>query len=177
MKLSQFKFKLPEEKIALHPTKYRDESRLMVLHRKTGEIEHKEFKDVLNYFDDKDVFIFNDTKVFPARLYGNKEKTGARIEVFLLRELNEELRLWDVLVDPARKIRIGNKLYFGWFHWAFKVAFDNIAYPYEILVGGQFLNLFRRNLNWFHGRGIFLLRGTACSVNIGIDIRRSVGSG
>ena len=100
MKLSQFKFKLPEEKIALHPTKYRDESRLMVLHRKTGEIEHKEFKDVLNYFDDKDVFIFNDTKVFPARLYGNKEKTGARIEVFLLRELNEELRLWDVLVDP-----------------------------------------------------------------------------
>ena len=92
MKLSQFKFKLPEEKIALHPTKYRDESRLLVLHRKTGEIEHKMFKDVLDYFDDKDVFIFNDTKVFPARLYGNKEKTGARIEVFLLRELNEELR-------------------------------------------------------------------------------------
>ena len=113
MKLSQFKFKLPEEKIALHPTKYRDESRLLVLHRKTGEIEHKMFKDVLDYFDDKDVFIFNDTKVFPARLYGNKEKTGARIEVFLLRELNEDLRLWDVLVDPARKIRIGNKLYFG----------------------------------------------------------------
>ena len=84
-----------------------------MLHRKTGEIEHKMFKDVLDYFDDKDVFIFNDTKVFPARLYGNKEKTGARIEVFLLRELNEELRLWDVLVDPARKIRIGNKLYFG----------------------------------------------------------------
>ena len=82
MKLSQFKFKLPEDKIALHPTKYRDESRLMVLHRRTGEIEHKMFKDVLNYFDDKDVFIFNDTKVFPARLYGNKEKTGARIEVF-----------------------------------------------------------------------------------------------
>ena len=113
MKLSQFKFKLPEDKIALHPTKYRDESRLMVLHRNTGKIEHKMFKDVLDYFDDKDVFIFNDTKVFPARLYGNKEKTGARIEVFLLRELNEELRLWDVLVDPARKIRIGNKLYFG----------------------------------------------------------------
>ena len=108
MKLSQFKFKLPEEKIALHPTKYRDESRLLVLHRKTGEIEHKMFKDVLDYFDDKDVFIFNDTKVFPARLYGNKEKTGARIEVFLLRELNEELRLWDVLVDPARKILIDN---------------------------------------------------------------------
>jgi len=113
MKLSQFRFKLPEEKIALHPTKFRDESRLMVLHRKTGEIEHKVFKNILDYFDDKDVFIFNDTKVFPARLYGNKEKTGARIEVFLLRELNEELRLWDVLVDPARKIRIGNKLYFG----------------------------------------------------------------
>ena len=113
MKLSQFKFKLPEDKIALHPTKYRDESRLMVLHRNTGKIEHKMFKEVLEYFDDKDVFIFNDTKVFPARLYGNKEKTGARIEVFLLRELNEELRLWDGLVDPARKIRIGNKLYFG----------------------------------------------------------------
>ena len=112
MKLSQFKFKLPEDKIALHPTKYRDESRLMVLHRRTGEIEHKMFKDVLNYFDDKDVFIFNDTKVFPARLYGNKEKTGARIEVFLLRELNEELRLWDVLVDPARKIRIRQQVVF-----------------------------------------------------------------
>ena len=113
MKLSQFKFKLPEEKIALHPAKFRDESRLMVVHKKSGEIEHRMFKDILEYFDDKDVFIFNDTKVFPARLYGNKEKTGARIEVFLLRELNEELRLWDVLVDPARKIRIGNKLYFG----------------------------------------------------------------
>ncbi len=113
MKLSQFKFKLPEEKIALYPTKHRDESRMMVLHRKDGEIEHRMFKDILNYFGDQDVFIFNDTKVFPARLYGNKEKTGARIEVFLLRELNEENRLWDVLVDPARKIRIGNKLYFG----------------------------------------------------------------
>lgn len=113
MKLSQFKFKLPEEKIALHPAKYRDESRLMVLHKKSQTIEHRIFKDILDYFDDKDVFVFNDTKVFPARLYGNKEKTGARIEVFLLRELNETLRLWDVLVDPARKIRIGNKLYFG----------------------------------------------------------------
>ena len=113
MKLSQFKFKLPEEKIALYPAKYRDESRLMVVHKDSGQLEHVVFKDILNYFDDKDVFIFNDTKVFPARLYGNKEKTGARIEVFLLRELNEELRLWDVLVDPARKIRIGNKLYFG----------------------------------------------------------------
>jgi S-adenosylmethionine:tRNA ribosyltransferase-isomerase len=113
MKLSQFKFKLPEEKIALYPAKYRDESRLMVVHKSTGQIEHRVFKDILEYFDDKDAFIFNDTKVFPARLYGNKEKTGARIEVFLLRELNPDLRLWDVLVDPARKIRIGNKLYFG----------------------------------------------------------------
>ena len=114
MKLSQFKFKLPEEQIAQYPTFHRDESRLMVLHKKSGDIAHRQyFKDILDYFDDKDVFIFNDTKVFPARLYGNKEKTGARIEVFLLRELNPELRLWDVLVDPARKIRIGNKLYFG----------------------------------------------------------------
>ena len=113
MKLSQFKFKLPEEQIALHPAKHRDESRLMVVHKKSGLIEHRMFKDSIEYFDDKDVFVFNDTKVFPARLYGNKEKTGARIEVFLLRELNEEFRLWDVLVDPARKIRIGNKLYFG----------------------------------------------------------------
>ncbi len=113
MKLSQFKFKLPEEMIALHPAKYRDESRLMVVHKSTGAIEHKMFKDILEYFDDKDVFIFNDTKVLPARLDGIKEKSGARIEVFLLRELNEDLRLWDVLVDPARKIRIGNKLYFG----------------------------------------------------------------
>ena len=114
MKLSQFKFKLPEEQIAQYPAHNRDESRLMVLHKKSETIEHRQyFKDIIDYFDDKDAFIFNDTKVFPARLYGNKEKTGARIEVFLLRELNEELRLWDVLVDPARKIRIGNKLYFG----------------------------------------------------------------
>ena len=113
MKLSTFKFNLPEELIAQFPAANRDESRLMVIHRKTGEIEHKIFKDILQYFDDKDALVFNDTLVFPARLYGNKEKTGAKIEVFLLRELNEELRLWDVLVDPARKIRIGNKLYFG----------------------------------------------------------------
>ena len=113
MKLSKFKFNLPQELIALHPAKNRDESRLMIVNRKTGEIEHKVLKDLLSYFGEKDVFIFNNTKVFPARLYGNKEKTGARIEVFLLRELNEDLRLWDVLVDPARKIRIGNKLYFG----------------------------------------------------------------
>lgn len=113
MKLSEFKFKLPEELIATEPAAVRDESRLMVLHRTTGEIEHKIFKEILDYFDSSDVFVFNDTKVFPARLYGNKEKTGAKIEVFLLRELNEEHKLWDVLVEPARKIRIGNKLYFG----------------------------------------------------------------
>lgn len=113
MKLSQFKFNLPESLIAYEPAENRDESRLMVLDRKTGKIEHKIFRDVLDYFDDKDVMILNNTKVFPARMYGNKEKTGATIEVFLLRELNKELRLWDVLVDPARKIRVGNKLYFG----------------------------------------------------------------
>lgn len=113
MKLSQFKFNLPEELIAQHPTYYRDESRLMVVHRKTGEVEHRQFKDLIEYFEPNDVFVMNNTKVFPARLFGNKEKTGARIEVFLLRELNEDMRLWDVLVDPARKIRIGNKLYFG----------------------------------------------------------------
>ena len=113
MKLSQFRFNLKDEQIAQYPTKYRDDSRLMVVNKKTGEIEHRMFKDILEYFDEDDVFVFNDTKVFPARLYGNKEKTGARIEVFLLRELNEEFKLWDGLVDPARKIRIGNKLYFG----------------------------------------------------------------
>lgn len=113
MKLSQFKFKLPEELIAQHPSKNRDECRLMVLNVKKGTIEHCTFKEIINYFDENDVMIFNDTKVFPARLYGNKEKTGARIEVFLLRELNPELKFWDVLVEPARKIRIGNKLYFG----------------------------------------------------------------
>ncbi|MCB0381743.1 MAG: tRNA preQ1(34) S-adenosylmethionine ribosyltransferase-isomerase QueA [Psychroserpens sp.] len=113
MKLSHFNFKLPEELLAEHPSDIRDEARLMVLDRKNKTIEHKLFKDVIDYFDEGDVMILNNTKVFPARLYGNKEKTGARIEVFLLRELNEEQRLWDVLVDPARKIRIGNKLYFG----------------------------------------------------------------
>ncbi len=113
MKLSHFQFNLPEELLAEFPTENRDESRLMVVHRKTGTIEHKLFKDIIDYFDDGDVMVLNNTKVFPARLYGNKEKTGARIEVFLLRELNAEQRLWDVLVDPARKIRIGNKLYFG----------------------------------------------------------------
>lgn len=113
MKLSQFKFKLPLELIAERPANNRDESRLMVLNRKTKTIEHKLFKDIIDYFDDGDTMIMNDTRVFPARMYGNKEKTGAKIEVFLLRELNAESRLWDVLVDPARKIRIGNKLYFG----------------------------------------------------------------
>ncbi len=113
MKLSQFKFDLPSGLIALYPAENRDESRLMVIHKETGKIEHKMFKDVLDYFDEGDVMISNDTKVFPARLYGNKEKTGAKIEVFLLRELNKEAFLWDVMVDPARKIRVGNKLYFG----------------------------------------------------------------
>ena len=112
MKLSEFKFELPEALLAQHPAKNRDESRLMVLHRDTGKIEHRVFKDIIEYFGEGDVFVVNDTKVFPARLYGNKEKTGAKIEVFLLRELNKEIHLWDVLVDPARKIRVGNKLYF-----------------------------------------------------------------
>lgn len=113
MKLSEFNFNLPTELIAEYPAENRDESRLMVIHRKTGVIEHKVFKDVLSYFDEGDALVVNNTKVFPARMYGNKEKTGAKIEVFLLRELNREYKLWDVLVDPARKIRVGNKLYFG----------------------------------------------------------------
>ena len=113
MKLSQYGYELSEDMIAKYPTVNRDDARLMVLHRSTGEIEHRTFKDIIEYFDEKDMFVFNDTKVFPARLQGCKEKTGADIEIFLLRELNRELRLWDVLVDPARKIRIGNKLYFG----------------------------------------------------------------
>lgn len=113
MKLSKFNFELPKDLIAKYPSENRDESRLLVLHRKTGEIEHRIFKDVIDYFDEGDIFVFNNTRVFPARLYGLKEKTGAEIEVFLLRELNKEQRLWDVLVNPARKIRIGNKLFFG----------------------------------------------------------------
>ncbi|MCE2997150.1 MAG: tRNA preQ1(34) S-adenosylmethionine ribosyltransferase-isomerase QueA [Cyclobacteriaceae bacterium] len=113
MKLSEFKFDLPNSLIANHPAENRDEARMMVLHKDTGKIEHKIFKDIVNYFDDGDVMVANDTLVFPARLYGRKEKTGAKIEVFLLRELNAEMHLWDVLVDPARKIRVGNKLYFG----------------------------------------------------------------
>lgn len=113
MKLSKFKFDLPENLLAEYPSEHRDEARLMVLHRDTQKIEHKLFKDLVDYFDDGDLMILNNTKVFPARMFGNKEKTGARIEVFLLRELSKEQRLWDVLVDPARKIRIGNKLFFG----------------------------------------------------------------
>ena len=113
MKLSAFNYELPEKLVAEYPNKNRDESRLMVLDRSDQSIQHKLFKDMIDYFDEDDVIVLNNTKVFPARLYGNKEKTGARIEVFLLRELNSEQRLWDVLVDPARKIRIGNKLYFG----------------------------------------------------------------
>lgn len=113
MKLSKFNFNLPENLIAQYPAYNRDESRLMVVHRDSGKIEHKIFKDIIDYFDEGDRFVFNNTKVFPARLFGNKEKTGAKIEVFLLRELNRENKLWDVLVSPARKIRIGNKLYFG----------------------------------------------------------------
>ncbi len=113
MKLSEFKFALPAELVAQHPAANRDEAKMMVINRATGTIEHKIFKDIINYFDEGDIMVMNNTKVFPARLYGNKEKTGAKIEVFLLRELNAELHLWDVLVDPARKIRVGNKLYFG----------------------------------------------------------------
>jgi len=113
MKLSEFKFDLPPSLIANHPAENRDDSRLMVIHKDTGKIEHKVFKDIVNYFSEGDVMVGNDTMVFPARLYGRKEKTGAKIEVFLLRELNAEMHLWDVLVDPARKIRVGNKLYFG----------------------------------------------------------------
>jgi S-adenosylmethionine:tRNA ribosyltransferase-isomerase len=113
MKLSQFRFDLPLNLIAQHPAKKREDARLMVIHRQTGQIENKHFRDIQDYFDDKDVFVVNNTKVFPARMYGRKEKTGAKIEVFLLRELNKPNRLWDVIVDPARKIRVGNKLYFG----------------------------------------------------------------
>jgi len=113
MKLSQFRYYLPPELVAMHPIANRDESKLMVINRGTETIEHKSFKDIINYFSDGDVFVLNNTKVFPARLHGEKEKTGAKIEVFLLRELDKESRLWDVMVDPARKIRIGNKLYFG----------------------------------------------------------------
>ena len=126
MKLTSFKFDLPKELIALYPTKDRDGSKLMVLHKKTGKIEHKKFKNVLDYFDDGDTFILNNTRVFPARMWGNKEKTGAKIEVFMLRELNRDSLLWDVIVDPARKIRIGNKLYYGTYE-EFKAAITEMG--------------------------------------------------
>jgi S-adenosylmethionine:tRNA ribosyltransferase-isomerase len=113
MKLSQFKFELPEERIAQYPSHNRDECKLMIVNKEEKTIEHKQFKDILDFFDEGDMLVINDAKVFPARLFGNKEKTGARIEVYMLRELNPDLRLWDVLVDPARKIRVGNKLFFG----------------------------------------------------------------
>ncbi|MDO5036284.1 MAG: tRNA preQ1(34) S-adenosylmethionine ribosyltransferase-isomerase QueA [Porphyromonas sp.] len=113
MKLSQFNFKLPKDQIAQYPVNHRDESKMLVLHRDTGDIEHREFRDLVDYFSKDDLFVLNDTQVFPARLFGHKEKTNAQIEVFLLRELRSEIMLWDVLVDPARKIRIGNKLFFG----------------------------------------------------------------
>ena len=125
MKLSQFKFDLPLNLIAQHPAKKREESRMMVIHRHTGQIEHRQFRDIMEYFDDKDVFVVNNTKVFPARMYGRKEKTGAKIEVFLLRELNKPNKLWDVIVDPARKIRVGNKLYFGEYDELLGVVIDN----------------------------------------------------
>jgi len=113
MKLSQFEYDLPLNLIAQHPTRLREDSRMMVVHRQTGQIEDRHFRDVMEYFNDQDVFVVNNTKVFPARMYGRKEKTGAKIEVFLLRELDKTYKLWDVIVDPARKIRVGNKLYFG----------------------------------------------------------------
>ena len=162
MKLSKFKYKLPPELIALHPTPNRDEARLMVLDRKTGKIEHKVFKDVIDYFDEKDVFVFNDSKVFPARLYGNKEKTGAEIEVFLLRELNPELRIWDVLVDPARKIRIGNKLYFGEDDSMVAEVIDIPLLAGELYVSCSMVNMTssRRNcMRWAKPRFLVLLTG------------------
>lgn len=148
-KLSQFNFELPKELLAERPAYNRDESRLMIINRKTGEFEHKQFKDLVDYFDEGDVMIFNDTKVFPARMYGNKEKTGARIEVFLLRELNKENLLWDVLVDPARKIRIGNKLYFGEDDSLVAEVIDNTTSrgrTLRFLYDGSYLE-FRKKLN------------------------------
>lgn len=149
MKLSHFSFELPEELLAEHPAEHRDESRLMVLDRANQTIEHKMFKDVIDYFDEGDVMILNNTKVFPARLFGNKEKTGARIEVFLLRELNQDQRLWDVLVDPARKIRIGNKLYFGEDESLVAEVIDNTTSrgrTLRFLYDGSYMD-FRRKLN------------------------------
>ena len=149
MKLSHFNFDLPEELLAEHPAEHRDESRLMVLNREKQTIEHKLFKDIIDYFDEGDVMILNNTKVFPARLFGNKEKTGARIEVFLLRELNQDQRLWDVLVDPARKISIGNKLYFGEDESLVAEVIDNTTSrgrTLRFLYDGSYMD-FRRKLN------------------------------
>lgn len=149
MKLSHFQFELPEQLLAEYPSEHRDEARLMVLNREKQTIEHKQFKDIIDYFDQDDVMILNNTKVFPARLFGNKEKTGARIEVFLLRELNEEQRLWDVLVDPARKIRIGNKLYFGEDETLVAEVIDNTTSrgrTLRFLYDGSYQE-FRRKLN------------------------------
>jgi S-adenosylmethionine:tRNA ribosyltransferase-isomerase len=149
MKLSRFRYELPNELIALYPPAQRDEARLMVIDRKTGKFEHRIFKDIIDYFNDDDVFVFNNTKVFPARLFGNKEKTGAKIEVFLLRELNKEQRLWDVLVDPARKIRIGNKLYFGEDEMLVAEVIDNTTSrgrTLRFLYDGSY-NEFKRVLN------------------------------
>jgi len=132
MKLSQFRFDIPLNLIAENPAKKREDARMMVVHRDTGNIENRHFRDIIEYFDDKDVFVVNNTKVFPARMYGRKEKTGARIEVFLLRELNKQNRLWDVIVDPARKIRVGNKLYFGDTDDLVAEVIDNTYHPVSL---------------------------------------------
>ncbi|MDT0689104.1 tRNA preQ1(34) S-adenosylmethionine ribosyltransferase-isomerase QueA [Salegentibacter sp. F188] len=149
MKLSHFNFELPNELLAEYPAENRDEAKLMVLNRKEQTIEHKQFKDLIDYFDPQDVMVLNNTKVFPARLFGNKEKTGARIEVFLLRELNPETKLWDVLVDPARKIRIGNKLYFGDDESLVAEVIDNTTSrgrTLRFLYDGSYID-FRKKLN------------------------------
>ena len=157
MKLSSFGFTIPKDAVAQYPSKNRDESKMMVVDRKTGKIEHKKFRDILKYFGDGDSLILNDTKVFPARLYGTKEKTGAKIEVFLLRELNQSQFLWDVLVDPARKIRVGNKLYFG--------QNDDLIIPF-LIVSAQSANIDN------HPCRIDVQKGVTASVSIHIDLLR-----
>ena len=167
MKLSQFSFDLDYRKnIAPYPSEYRDESRMLVLHRSTGDIEHKIFKDIINYCDEGDVFVFNDTKVFPARLKGNKEKTGAEIVVFLLRELNRDQRLWDVLVDPARKIRIGNKLYFGENDSLVAEVIDNTTSRGRTLQGQDPPLPFRRLLRGVQVHPLFDGRDTGARVRV-----------
>ena len=151
MKLSQYGYEFKPEMLAKYPAENRDEARLMVVNRAKGTIEHRIFKDIIDYFDEGDLFVFNDTKVFPARLYGNKEKTGAEIAIFLLRELNRELRLWDVLVDPARKIRIGNKLYFGDDDLMVAEVIDNTTSrgrTLRFLFDGDYDDSRRRSSNW-----------------------------